>query len=425
MHETRWLDHQEQQDGRSANGVMSAKPSQSAARPQSALSKKPALSAVESTQLPRRRSISRGRETEPRKENESTSSEKSGSRKVRSAQGLGVRFAEPDDSGRDDADVMNGIGVSGNGPRGVNGLVAGGSETGFADGREVDALVNKGRELRSASLNGRIDGRNRAAEAESAVSGFGSEGDGRSRSAKDRASEEDWVREGYGGGLTESTWMEDGGKRSGSRVNGPSAASEAADVVSSGVNQWLVKGRGSQEEGRDREGAPETGSENGLERGLEEGRGLDRESERGLATEGTLRRGLENGLTRGLEQGRGLEKGLGSDSQGGEIVGLETELDRRLEAAEGEEGEEEEDAGALIEETMGAAGKVERVYASGKRVVVFGNGTKKEVRQAFSSYGLPFCLEGKGLEQYSCRNDDWLCDLLLLSRPSEAGLNLG
>lgn len=388
MHETRWLDHQEQQDGRSANGMTSAKPSQPATRPKSAFSKKSATSAVERTQLPRRRSVSRGGETEPQKGNETTSSEKSGSRKVRSAQGLGVRFVERDESGHDDADVMDGIGMSRNGPRGVNGRVAGGLETGFSDGSEVDALVNKGRELRNASSDGRIDSRNRAAEAESAVSGFGSEGDERSRFAKDRTSEEDLVREGYGGGLTERTWMEAGGKRSGSRINGLSAASEAADVVSSGVNQWLVEGRGSEGEGRDREGMLETGSEHGLGSGLEEGRGLDRESERGVGTEGTLRRGLENGSTRGLEQGRGLEKGLESDSQGargGEIVGLETELVGRLEAAEGEEGEEEEDAGALVEETMGAAGKVERVYANGKRVVVFGNGTKKEVRQNSSS----------------------------------------
>jgi hypothetical protein len=420
MHETRWLDHQEKQDGRSVNGVMSAKPSQPAARPQSALSKKSAPSAVESTQLPRRRSVSRGGETEPQKGNETTSSEKSGSRKVRSAQGLGVRFVERDESGHDDADVMDGIGMSRNGPRGVNGRVAGGLETGFSDGSEVDALVNKGRELRNASS----DSRNRPAEAESALSGFGSEGDGRSRFAKDRASEEDWVREGYGGGLTESSWMEAGGRRSGSRVDGSSAALEAADLVSSGVNQWLVKGRGSQEEGRDRQGTLETGLENGLERGLEEGGVLDRETERGVGTEGTLRRGLENGSRRCLDQGRGLEKGFVSDSQeawGGEIVGLETESNGRLEAAEGEEGEEEEDAGALIEETVGAAGKVERVYASGKRVVVFGNGTKKEVRHNLSSCSLLCCLEGQGLEQY----EDWPCDLLRLRRPLETGLILG
>lgn len=365
-HEARWLEQWEKQD---APSLTSSKPAKSQGRPQSAAVRSTVAVVSESA-----RSVSL-RQSAARKEETATvrgvikSPEKGGVRQSRAERGVGVRVSEGEGARTGEAGV-NGFQERGvNGAQGrcenrdhtagvkrasVNGIQSGGvngcgvnepqeesakryeRRGALLDGDDVDALLDEGRKARNGvfALESIDQGGSRTAlDSEESAALHVNE---RRVKHLEESKGEPWLQE-FGTGR--STWQD----RGADDVTDASTAGSAASYrVSGGVSRGL--GSGSAVHGGKayvkREGEMESVS----------GRAFEVEEASNRGRDGAAERRLEAGLNEGLED-PGEENGA----------------------------EEEEGDGELLEEITGAAGKVERVYASGKRVVIFGNGTKKEV----------------------------------------------
>ncbi|GAQ86819.1 hypothetical protein KFL_003130080 [Klebsormidium nitens] len=368
-HEARWLEQWEKQD---APSLKSSKPAKFQGRPQSAAVRSTTAAVSESAPIvPLRQSASRKEETAPVR-GVLKSPEKGGIRQSRSDRGMvvrvsGVEGARTGDLGvngvqergvngvqgknvrRDHTGGVNGASVNGLSSRegnefGVNGLHEESAKRvdrrgALLDRDDVDALLDEGRKVRNGAFG--LETINRGKSSDTFDTGeVVTVHERRVEHSEDfqgRTLGERRVQDSFG--TETSTWQDQGGEM-------------AYDSASSGLAaQYRVRSEDypGLRSGLDGQGENGYGNRDGEKKSV---------PARGLEVEEASSRGRNGAAERGLEAG--LDEGLGNP--------LEEN------GAEKEEGD-----GELLEEIAGAAGKVERVYASGKRVVIFGNGTIKEI----------------------------------------------